>query len=86
MAYIWGKPAGSIYQMYPEEVAQGDMSTMWIVYFAVNDCDTVLEEAKSLGGEVLNEPMDIEGIGRLAYLKYSQGAMFAIIKLIQQSD
>ena len=64
----------------------GDMPPVWSVYFAVNDCDASFEEAKSLGGEVVVPPTDIPEVGRFSFLTDSQGALFAIIKLIKQPD
>lgn len=77
------RPAGGMMKIQEE---WGDMPPTWFVYFAVNDCDAAVEKAKSLGGEALNAPMDIDGVGRIAYLKDSQGALFAIITLLQQPD
>jgi len=34
----------------------------------------------------VNPPMDIEGVGRIAFIKDSQGAVFAIIKLINPPE
>jgi predicted enzyme related to lactoylglutathione lyase len=52
---------------------------MWGIYFAVADTDATVEKAKSLGGSVIAEPMDIEP-GRFAVLADPQGAMFSVIK------
>jgi predicted enzyme related to lactoylglutathione lyase len=52
----------------------------WLVVFAVEDTDATVDTAKKKGGSVLTEPMDIEGVGRLAVLADPQGAVFAIIK------
>lgn len=59
----------------------GDVPPNWLVYFAVNDCDGCVQEAGSLGGLILNGPMDIPGVGRMAVLTDPQGAVFAVIKL-----
>lgn len=64
----------------------GDMPSVWSVYFAVDDCDKSVEEAKSLGGEVVVPPTDIPEVGRFSFLTDTQGAVFAIIKLIKQPD
>ena len=61
----------------------GDAPSNWLVYFAVNDCDGCVEEARSLGGQVFNGPMDIPGVGRMAVMSDPQGAVFAVIKLTQ---
>jgi predicted enzyme related to lactoylglutathione lyase len=53
---------------------------MWGVYFTVDDCDAAVETVKSLGGAVMNGPMDIEP-GRFAVIADPQGAVFNVIKM-----
>ena len=53
---------------------------LWGIYFAVADTDATVAKAKSLGGSVIAEPMDIEP-GRFAVLADPQGAMFNVIKM-----
>ena len=53
---------------------------MWAPYVAVDDPDAITAKAKELGGSVLLEPMDVPTVGRFAYLRDPQGAMFGIIK------
>lgn len=55
-----------------------DMPAHWLVYFAVQDCDQTAQDAFSLGGRVLRQPVNIE-IGRYAVLADRQGGMFAIL-------
>ena len=72
-----GKPVGGMLQI------QGDWGPMppnWTVYFGVADCDGTLEAASQLGGSVLMGPMEIEKVGRFAYLRDPQGASFAVIQ------
>jgi len=52
----------------------------WLVYFAVDDADATIEKAKGSGGEVVFGPEDISEVGRIAVLKDSFGAVFALIK------
>jgi predicted enzyme related to lactoylglutathione lyase len=56
---------------------------VWGVYITVADTDATVAQAKSLGGAVFQEPMDIEP-GRLAVLADPQGAMFNVIKLTRE--
>ena len=65
-------------KMVPE---WGDMPAQWGPYFAVADCDKSVEQAKSLGGTILVEPKDIEGVGRFAVIQDPQGAFFSIITM-----
>ncbi len=59
------------------------MPSFWGIYFAVDDCDAVVDKAKSLGATVFMEPMDLPDVGRMAALGDPQGAMFSVIELAQ---
>ena len=56
------------------------MPAFWGVYFAVADCDATVAKAKELGASVLNGPMDVPEVGRMAALMDPQGAAFSVIK------
>jgi predicted enzyme related to lactoylglutathione lyase len=56
------------------------MPSYWGVYFAVADCDATVAQAKELGGTVMNEPMDVPEVGRMAALADPQGAVFNVIQ------
>jgi predicted enzyme related to lactoylglutathione lyase len=51
----------------------------WLVYFMVEDTDATVEKAKSGGGDVRMEPIDIP-IGRFAVLADQFGAVFAVMQ------
>lgn len=68
---------GGIMQI-PAEAA--GMPPMWGVYVTVADVDATIREAEKLGGAVLVQPMDVEGVGRMAVLRDPQGASFSVIK------
>jgi predicted enzyme related to lactoylglutathione lyase len=53
----------------------------WMPYFAVDDCDATVAQAKSLGVTEVFGPMDIPHVGRFAIINDPQGARFAVIKL-----
>jgi predicted enzyme related to lactoylglutathione lyase len=62
---------------------QGDWDPMlpnWTVYFGVADCDGTLETVAEQGGSVLMGPMEVENVGRFAYLRDPPGATFAVIQ------
>lgn len=59
----------------PEEVP-----AHWLVYFAVEDTDATIAQAKQAGGRVMVEPIDIPP-GRFAILTDPHGASFAVIAL-----
>jgi predicted enzyme related to lactoylglutathione lyase len=56
------------------------MPPNWTGYVCVDDCDAAAAKAKSLGGAVLREPLDIPGIGRFAIIADPAGAVVAIMK------
>ena len=54
--------------------------SMWLPYVAVEDCDIVAAQARTLGAQVVNGPTEIEGVGRFAVLVDPVGAAVAVIK------
>jgi predicted enzyme related to lactoylglutathione lyase len=72
------RPAGGMMAITEE---WGDVPPHWLVYFAVDDCDVVVERAREHGAEIKVPPTDIPDIGRFAVIQDPQGAVFAIIRL-----
>ncbi len=61
----------------------GDMTSTpphWTVYFAVDDADQTVADARLAGAAVCQEPTDIPGTGRFAMLSDPQGATFGILQ------
>lgn len=58
----------------------------WFVYFAVDDCDSIADEAVALGGTIVSPAKDLPEVGRTAFLADSQGGAFAVIKLDKLPD
>ena len=56
----------------------------WQVYFAVEDTDAAVEQAKGAGGSVMVEPMEVPA-GRFAILTDPFGASFAVIALSKEA-
>ncbi len=50
----------------------------WLYYILVSNVETVAEEVKRLGGQVLNGPMDVPGGDKIAQCMDPHGALFAI--------
>ncbi|WP_336066123.1 VOC family protein [Nitratireductor rhodophyticola] len=46
----------------------------WMPYLAVDGVDGALDKAKGKGAEVLREPFDVPGVGRIAILREPGGA------------
>ena len=73
-----GAEVGGMMQIEPE---WGPMPSNWTVYFGVEDCDGTVEEAERHAGKLLFPAMEIEHVGRFAYLQDPRGAVFAVIQL-----
>lgn len=56
----------------------------WQVYFAVEDTDAAVEQAKQRGGSVMVEPMEVPA-GRFSILADPHGASFAVIALSEEA-
>lgn len=46
----------------------------WFAYIAVDDIDQRLAAAKKAGAQVIREPFEVEGVGRIAIIKDPTGA------------
>lgn len=47
----------------------------WLSYVAVDDVDARVAEVAAAGGEVLRAPFDVPGVGRIAIVRDSLGAV-----------
>lgn len=72
------KPAGGMYEITED---MSGMPSSWIVYFAVENCDSTAEKAASSGAKIIVPPTDIPNVGRFSMIQDPQGAVFAVIKL-----
>lgn len=59
----------------------GDIPPHWMPYFGVADCAAAVEKIKALGGNVLYDPMTVEGVGTFTIAKDPQGGHFSIIQM-----
>jgi uncharacterized protein len=57
------------------------MPAFWGVSFAVDDADAAAALAIERGGTMLQEPMDMPGIGRIATVTDPWGASFSVAAL-----
>lgn len=62
------------------ERVPAEVPAHWLVYFAVDDADATVAEAKERGGEIPAGPFDIPKVGRIAVVKDPWGAWFAVIQ------
>lgn len=63
----------------PENAKRLNAPPHWIAYVAVNDVAEATKKAKSLGGQMLLEPLDV-GAGNLSVIADPTGAVFALWK------
>ena len=73
---VGGRPAAGLIQIEPE---WGDVPSNWSVVFEVEDCDGAVAKAQELGGSLIREPQDLEGVGRFAVLADPWHAAFQVI-------
>ncbi|MEP7344188.1 MAG: VOC family protein [Gemmatimonadaceae bacterium] len=75
------------YLMFGQGAMYGGMMTLtpdmkmppnWSYYIHVESADASVEKVKSLGGQVLNGPMEVPGGDRIAQCMDPQGGMFAV--------
>jgi predicted enzyme related to lactoylglutathione lyase len=69
----------SVAGIFKKNEQMKQLPSYWSIYFAVDDCDAIVEKAKSLGGEVVMATTTT-GMGPMAVLKDPQGAVFQVIK------
>lgn len=80
---VGGSPVGGILNMAERGVPE-EVPAHWQVYFAVEDTDATIEQAKQRGGSVMVEPIDIPA-GRFSILTDPHGASFAVIALSEEA-
>ena len=70
VAKVGDEAVAGIYQLEQddEETTEG-----WFAYVAVTDLATALARATSEGGEVVREPWDVPGVGRIAIVNDNAG-------------
>jgi predicted enzyme related to lactoylglutathione lyase len=73
---IEGEDVAGLYEMSGEQF-EGALSH-WMTYLAVVDVDASTREAGSIGGTVMGPPMDVPGVGRIAFIADPTGARFAL--------
>jgi predicted enzyme related to lactoylglutathione lyase len=55
-----------------------DQPSFWTTYLAADDLDDVVGKVRANGGQVLMEPMDVMGVGRMAIAVDPGGAVFGV--------
>ncbi len=73
-----GRPVCGIHEIDAER--DGDIPDHWASYARVADMAAALRAARMAGGEVLQAPFRVPGLGQLALLADPHGALFGIIE------
>lgn len=68
MCELRGKPVAGLGQQQ-----QPDVPPFWMTYISVSDVDATTEAVRKAGGQVLVEPMDVMGQGRMAVFADNTG-------------
>ncbi len=56
----------------------------WFSYIAVDDVDASCAAVKGSGGQVLSDPFDVEGVGRIATVQDPNGGMIGLMTAAAQ--
>ncbi len=78
----WQTGGQSIGGMLAIQAEMGPIPPNWLPYFMVDDCDATAAKASAAGGKIAMPPMDIPNVGRFTVIHDPQGAVFAVIKLL----
>ena len=76
VANVGEVPVGGLMGMPP---GAPPMPPCWGSYVTVDNVDATIAKALSLGGKVLNGPMDVPAVGRMATIADPQGAVISVI-------
>lgn len=73
---------GGIMQLPADMLPDG---SYWQPYFAVSDADVAVETATAHHGGVMMPATDMEGVGRIALLSDTEGALFGVLEPPRQA-
>ena len=73
-----GRPVGGIFELTAPEY--DGIPSHWMTYLSVNDINKAEANTNNAGGEVMRPPIRIPGVGKLAVVTDSTGAMIGLIE------
>lgn len=71
-----GQPTAGIMPMDPQDT---ESQPGWLSYVQVDNMDTSVGAVRAAGGNVLQEPMDIPNVGRIAVVEDPSGAVLGFL-------
>jgi uncharacterized protein len=75
---VAGHEAGGIRGLRP-----GENGPAWTTYVTVADVDAVVADAAGAGGQVVAEPFDVPGVGRLAVVSHPDAGMLHAVQYVR---
>jgi len=72
------KPVGGVFAL--DNTDPGDIPSHWMTYMRVSDIDKAQTEALKAGGEVIRPALCLDGVGKLAVITDSTGALIGLIE------
>ena len=69
-----GQTVGGLFDI-TDKPDMAQVPASWMAYIAVDDIDDRLAKAKAAGAQVMGEPFDVPGVGRIAMVMQPDGAM-----------
>ena len=76
-----GEARAGLLKLTPD---MGPMPPAWVPYFDVSAADAAASGARDNGGNVIAEPFEVPGVGRIAWLQDPQGAVFGVIEPLER--
>jgi predicted enzyme related to lactoylglutathione lyase len=83
VAKVGDEPVAGIYQVGSDDE---DTSEGWFAYVAVKDLSTALARATTEGGEVVREPWEVPGVGRIAIVADNTGNAMGWMTPVEQQS
>jgi predicted enzyme related to lactoylglutathione lyase len=77
VAKMGDKPVAGIFPMSGPDF--DDVPENWMSYLAVDDIDARLKKATAAGADIMREPFDVPGVGRIAIIEEPGGAVIGWI-------
>jgi len=72
-----GKSFASVYQLDSRQIAAG-VPSHWTPYVGVSDVQEMGSRARDLGGQVIVNPFEVDGLARVSLIADSNGALIGL--------